>query len=476
MKIAILTANFPLTDTAEPGSPAVWWLVQGLKEQGHEVLVCTVGKSDGPELLDTTVGGVRVVAPRFDDDARKTSFDGPATLNVLSWQISRARLIAERCGKAIEEFAPDVIESQEFNGLGFFIAAKREFPFVIRCHGPMAHLMRAGFTGTYPIADTELVEAMELAPLALADGLIAMCNDIADRLAKLTGRSVKDWDFIRAPFRLSIDDTAVSGTEEATAPPTLFFFGRVDKLKGADLLVDAYIELRKKFADLQLIVAGPETVEEGDTESYASKLRDRLQVAGLMDQVKFLGYLRREEIQQLVPRTTVCVFPSRYETCCYACLEAIDYGGVAVAAKAGGLADYHEHGKSAWLVEADDLNSLTQGLDTVLSDSALRQELRAHAREYIKRICDPQTIAQQSIATYEKAIAHFQQRKAAESDSGGSGERAFKLFAQHLMLSLNDKPIWAQYPSQSTSTQPPTTVSNVIKKAARATKRLLAGH
>lgn len=476
MKIAILTANFPLADTFEPGSPAVWWLVQGLKELGHEVLVCTVGKSDGPELLDTTVGGVRVVAPRFDDDARRTSFDGPATLNVFSWQISRARLLAERCAKAIAEFAPDVIESQEFNGLGFFIAAERKFPFVIRCHGPMAHLMRGGFTGSYPTADTELVEAMELAPLALADGLIAMCHDIADRLARLTGRSANDWDFIRAPFKLSKHDTVTSGTENTTEPPALFFFGRVDKLKGADLLVDAYIELRKKFADLQLIVAGPETVEEGEAESYASKLRSRLQAAGLMDQVQFLGFLRREEIEKFVPRATVCVFPSRYETCCYACLEAIDYGGVAVAAKAGGLADYHEHGKSAWLVEPDNLESLIQGLDAVLSDSALRQNLHAHAREYIRRICDPQAIAQQSIATYEKAIAQFQQRKAAESESGGSAERAFKLFAQHLMLSLNDKPIWAQYPSPPASAQQNTTMSSVIKNAARATKRLLAGN
>lgn len=434
--------------------------MQALKVEGHEVLVCTFGSKDQPELLDTTVGGIRVVAPRFDDETRKTAFDGPRMFNTFSWQASRARLLAQKCGPIIDEFKPDILESQEFNALGFFLAAQRKYPFVVRCYGPMAHLMRGAFTGTYPIADTELVDAMELAPLAMADGVIAICHDIAERLSKLANRPLSDWDVIRGPFVVS--DSQV--LQQRPEHPTILFWGRVDKLKGADLLMDAFIELSGRHPTLQLTIAGPETVEEGETKPYADTMRAKLNELGLSDRVRFLGYTPREQLRGYAATSTVCVFPSRYETCCYAALEAIDYGGVVVAAKAGGLPDYHEHGTSAWLVERDDVASLTQGIEKVLTEPALRQHLLDNARGYIKKACDPQSIARASVESYHKAIARFQQRQ--------DTERAFSVFAEHFMQALDDEPLWAQYHPQSTPPPPQQpSVKHAIKRLLRIENR-----
>lgn len=459
MKIAIIASSFPLSDSAEVTFPATYQLAKALKQIGHDVIVCTIGGKDQVPLLETTVCGIPVYSARFDDDARKTAFDGPPTFNVFSWQMSRARLAATAFKDILQEFQPDIIESQEFNGLSYFLAAQRQFPLLIRCYGPMGHLMRGGFTGTYPVADIELVDAMELAPIALADGVIAICNDIAGRLSQLSGRALSDWEIIRSPFQLPKPRTEYGADPDA---PSIFFWGRVDRLKGADLVLQAFINLAKKYPKLRLNVAGKETVEEGDTEPFAERMRTKLRELGLIDQAKFHGFLPQEQIERLAAQSTICVFPSRYETCCYAALEAIAYGGVVVAAKAGGLPDYHSHGTSAWLVETDNADALTDGIDRVLGDPGMRAHLLANAKQFITEACDPTTIAKRSVESYETAIARYKGNQQQQASSGSSGERAFALFANHLLKALDDQPIWAQYPSAPDTAQP----SNVSVKQA----------
>jgi glycosyltransferase involved in cell wall biosynthesis len=433
MKIALVTSTFPMKTGDQPGIPAIWELAHALKKHQHEVLVCTIGVADQPELVRINVEGIDVCAARYDDEARKTCFDGAKTFDVFSWQLSRARLVATAFREVLADFKPDVIECPESHGIGFFLCAEQKYAVVVRCHGPMAHLMRNDHSAGFASGDIELVESLENSTMSAADGVLSMCKDLIAKLSPVIGQQIQ---FSAAPYSVS----AVTPPENADTNQTLFFWGRVDKLKGADLLLESFIRLAPEFPKLRLVIAGQEM------NGYGDEMRARLKQTNLADRATFRGFVSRQEIAEQVQKSTVCVFPSRYETACYAIFEALDYGGVVVATKVGGIPDYHEHGKSAWLVEPESVGALADGIRTVLTDAGTYHKLQTNGRSHIAAVCDPVGVAGQSVEAYKQAIERFKTKQP---------NVPFQIFANGLLKASFDKPLWELFPAQAT--QPPTT-------------------
>src|SRR5207302_39934 len=75
-------------------------------------------------------------------------------------------------------------------------------------------------------------------------------------------------------------------------PPVLGYLARMYPPKGLETLIEAYIMLRARdrVRNLKLRVAGSQT--EAD-KSFVARLRDRIAMAGLDDDVEFLPNLDR---------------------------------------------------------------------------------------------------------------------------------------------------------------------------------------
>ena len=71
-----------------------------------------------------------------------------------------------------------------------------------------------------------------------------------------------------------------SCTENVVSPPTVGFLARLCPLKGLDILVDAFLILKKssKHSDLRLEIAGGMT---GEDEPFVQEQKDKLENAGL---------------------------------------------------------------------------------------------------------------------------------------------------------------------------------------------------
>ena len=113
--------------------------------------------------------------------------------------------------------------------------------------------------------------------------------------------------------------------------PKFAFVGRLIKLKGVDLLLEAMVKALRCY-DLELHIIGDGAIRPG-LESFAAAQIPR-------DRVIFHGFLPQKQCAELLAGFDVLVLPSLHECGGAVVLEAMAMGLPVIATKWGGPADY----------------------------------------------------------------------------------------------------------------------------------------
>lgn len=95
----------------------------------------------------------------------------------------------------------------------------------------------------------------------------------------------------------------------------VLFLGRLHKIKGIDLLIDAYAELVKENSDFTLVISGPD-------DDTMSGLKEQIKCLNLPKDPIFTGPLYDQDKLAAYADADVYVLPSRYETFPNTVLEA----------------------------------------------------------------------------------------------------------------------------------------------------------
>lgn len=248
-------------------------------------------------------------------------------------------------------------------------------------------------------------DAAHLGPvIAGADAVTVVSEDIAARLAQdglaparppaVIANGV-DTDFWQpapasraAASALSCMDTsraaasAPSGADasraEASALPHLVALGRLQAVKGFDLLIEAAAHLAARGTRLKLTIIGEGS--EGDA------LAARATRLGIAHTVTFAGRLRPPAIRDLFHRADLFVLPSRSEGMPLAMMEAMASGLPVVAADVGGVA--RTAGGAALLVPPERPDALAEAIGSLVGDKSeqrrtrLRRQARTRARAF----------------------------------------------------------------------------------------------
>jgi glycosyltransferase involved in cell wall biosynthesis len=184
------------------------------------------------------------------------------------------------------------------------------------------------------------------------------------------------------PNGIDPDPAGMSGEEfrarwKLPAGPMLLYMGRLNPIKGPDLLLDAFGQVADRFGEWHLVLAGRDEGLEGE-------LRVRAAATDLTGRVHFVGHLDRSEAIGAYHAASLLVVPSRHEAMSLVALEGavtgtpvlltdacgfnevqeVD-GGRVVSATAEGLAD----GLKDLLARAGSLPAM----GTRLRDLAIRQ-------------------------------------------------------------------------------------------------------
>lgn len=156
------------------------------------------------------------------------------------------------------------------------------------------------------------------------------------------------------------------------AGPVVGYVGRVEPMKGTLDLLGAARELRDRYPDLRVVLAGSN--DFGASRRYARKVRD--EAAALGDAIVMLG--RVEEARRLMRWFDVLAVPSRKESFGTVAAEALAAGTPAVVTRSGGMCEYVRDGRNGAVVDPGDQGALAAAIDSVLTR---RAELSEHARE-----------------------------------------------------------------------------------------------
>ena len=172
-------------------------------------------------------------------------------------------------------------------------------------------------------------------------------------------------------FRVTPTDEAVERVRQRYQLDRRFvlYAGNIKPHKNLVRLIEAFADLRRRgFDDVTLLIIGDEI-------SKLPALRRAVHSHKLHKHVRFLGYLPDEMLAILYRLAAVFVFPSLYEGFGLPPLEAMASGTPVVTSSVSSMPEVT--GGAAVLVDPYDVDSIRHGIERVLTDPVLCEELRA---------------------------------------------------------------------------------------------------
>ena len=167
--------------------------------------------------------------------------------------------------------------------------------------------------------------------------------------------------------------------EAVLESPTIGFVGRIRPLKGADLFVEAMIQIIREYPDCSAVLAG---LCRPKFAKFKKKLRDRIKSVNLEKRIVFCGELKRTTLVQLYRQMDICVTPSRTEGFGLVPLESMACGTPVVTSDTGAW-PWIVDSEIGGIARAGDLKSLTEEIRLLLSDHVRLRKMGVVARQRV---------------------------------------------------------------------------------------------
>lgn len=160
----------------------------------------------------------------------------------------------------------------------------------------------------------------------------------------------------------------------------VLFVGRIQRLKGIDLLLRAFARLVAGWAGEPkprlMVVGGRNRVDSADPEAAEmERLRELSRDLGVLDQATFQGAVPHSMLPLYYSAADVVVVPSLYESFGLVALEAMACGSPVVASRVGGLQWTVQDGKTGFLVRRRSAEEFAFAVGAILRDPALRASM-----------------------------------------------------------------------------------------------------
>lgn len=398
--IFLASPDWPPESTHNGICTYVGHLRTGLVALGHKPTVLSMAGS-GPgeksgDIIDLTAVPL---PPRSLAQKVRT-----AIRSRRSWSFGIADASARRIKAAMGMLParrPRLLEIEESFGLAEHFA-NRDFCLVVRAHGPY-------FKGAPALglsADRRAKDrcAAEARAIKHANGISAPSQYILDAI-------LEEWEISGIPTAV-IPNPAVAVPIEMrwqprmTRAPQILYVGRFDRLKGADVILNAFNVVVARHPQAELLFAGPDSglVDDAGRRWTLREYAEAHLSPSALARLHYLGTVSRERLQSLRKSAAACVVASREENFPYAALEALGAGCPLVAARMGGVPEIVVDGQNGLLFRSGEAASLAEQLERVIDDPALAGRLSAGAQVSFERY-SPTNVALATLKFYERLVA-----------------------------------------------------------------------
>jgi D-inositol-3-phosphate glycosyltransferase len=160
----------------------------------------------------------------------------------------------------------------------------------------------------------------------------------------------------------------------------VLFVGRIEPLKGVDILIKAAAMLESDIECSVLIVGG-----DASTALQVAELKNLASDLGIRRRVAFVGAVDHDKLPLFYNAADVCVVPSHYESFGLVAIEAMASGVPVVASRVGGLMGTVKDGETGYLIPWLCPEPFAERIEMLLENESLRRSLGETAREVVSR-------------------------------------------------------------------------------------------
>jgi glycosyltransferase involved in cell wall biosynthesis len=351
-------------------------LSKGLTKRGHEVTIYTSNHNLSWEYVNS--------AP----EARVRPFK--TWLSWVTFFITPSMVVQVK--KEIRNF--NVVHMHSYytfqNVIVHHYAKKHNIPYVLQAHGTVATYFERG-------SSKKIFDAIwGYTLLKDATKLIAVTPTEAEQYKSMGVNEDK----------IEIVPNGIDLEEFSNLPPrgvfrrkyglndyqrVILYLGRIDKIKGLDLLANAFAGLSGDFNEAKLVIVGPD-------DGYLLALKRLIKQLKIEGKVLFTGPLYGQEKLQAYVDADVYVLPSSYEIFGITVLEACACGTPVIVTDRCGIANIID--SQAGLVVTYDKNQLQDAIQRVLSDDQMRQRLGNSGKLLVREQFNWSKIAEQVERVY----------------------------------------------------------------------------
>lgn len=177
--------------------------------------------------------------------------------------------------------------------------------------------------------------------------------------------------------------------------PVATLVGHMRPGKGQEVAVQAWPQVLSAEPDARLVLVG--------SGPHEQSLRALTRDLGVEGRVVFAG--ARDDVEALLPPSTVVVLPTRMEALPTALVEAAASGVPSVATAVGGVPEVVVDGETGWLVTAPRAELFASALREALADPVASAQRGAAARRRAEAVFDSSRWVQRLLAEYRRAVA-----------------------------------------------------------------------
>lgn len=172
---------------------------------------------------------------------------------------------------------------------------------------------------------------------------------------------------------------------------------RLTEKNGLDYLIRAMPQVLEKV-DSKLIIVG-----DGDQRTYLENLIKRL---GIEDRVVLKGWVRYEDVPEIIASADLFVRTSITEGLGTAFLEAMACATPVVGSRVQGILDIIQEGYNGILVNPTDVQEIANSIIRVLEDESLRSNLIKNGLKFVEKY-RWDNISRQYLELYRKILSQF---------------------------------------------------------------------
>lgn len=195
----------------------------------------------------------------------------------------------------------------------------------------------------------------------------------------------------------SRNNALINKLKLSDVPKYILILGRINKIKGFDLLIPAYKEVLSRYNDLTLIIAGDDSVP------YASNIKKVILDLNMSDRVIFTGEVKGNDKWSLYKNAYMFVLPSYSENFGMAIIEAMACGCPVIISDKVGISKEIKENNAGVIVQTN-VNSIAEGITALLNDSELRNKITSNGKTMVEKYYDIGKVSEQMINKYKRIL------------------------------------------------------------------------